>query len=74
MRALSAHLRALQTYFRVLQKADRVPEPRRASIEEDVERMVQTVLDVFRRHDVPVEAQREIHDLLVGRGTAPEAG
>ena len=54
----------------MLGRAGRLPEPDRAvqrDVQPDIERAVDTVLDVFRRYEVPVEAQREIHDLIVRR-------
>jgi hypothetical protein len=75
VRACSAHVQALDGYYGLLEKAGRVPTDRnRMPVEQDVEQTIETILDVFRRHDVPVEAQREISDILDGRGRPLEAG
>jgi hypothetical protein len=73
--AISARLRALNGYWRLLERAGRVPSgPKQWRTERDIERTVEVILDVFERYRVPVEAQREIRDLLDGRGRASEAG
>jgi hypothetical protein len=75
LKAISAYLNGLEQYFRLHQRAGRIPsEPRQWRTERDIERTVEVILDVFERYQVPVEAQREIRDLLDGRGKAPEAG
>jgi hypothetical protein len=43
-------------------------QPRQWIVEQDIDRAVDVIIDVFQRHDVPVEAEREIRELLGGRG------
>jgi hypothetical protein len=75
VRALSARLKALEGYCRLLERAGRIPDqPRQWIVEQDIDRAVDVIVDVFQRYDVPVEAQREIRDLLDGRGRRLEAG
>ena len=65
VRAIGVRLRALNSYYRLLEKAGRVPsEPRQWRTERDIARVAEVVLDVFDRYGVPVEARREIRDLL----------
>ena len=40
---------------------------------QDVDTTAEVILTVFNRYRVPVEARREIRDILRGGGTAPEA-
>lgn len=71
----SLSAKAPEGYLRLLQKAGRVPtEPRQWRTEGDIERVANVIFDVFDRHGVSIEAQREIRDLLNGRGRALEAG
>ncbi len=75
MESISARLKALEAYFRLQQRAGRVPsEPGQFATERDIARAVEVILDVFERYAVPVEARREIRDLLDGGRGAPEAG
>jgi hypothetical protein len=75
LKAISAYLNGLEQYFRLHQRAGRIPsEPGQWRTERDIERTVEVILDVFERYQVPIEAQREIRDLLDGRGKALEAG
>ena len=75
MKSISTRLKALEAYFRLQQRAGRVPtEPRQFANERDIARAVEVILDVFERYAVPVEARREIRDLLDGAGRALEAG
>ena len=63
--AIGARLRALNGYWRLLEKSGRVPsEPRQWRTERDIERMIEVVISVFNRYEVPIEARREIRDLL----------
>ena len=73
--AIGARLRALKVYWRLLEKSGRVPSgPEQWRTERDIQRVVEVVIRVFNDYDVPVQARREIRDLLDGRGRAPEAG
>jgi hypothetical protein len=73
--AIDARLRALNGYWRLLEKSGVVPSgPKQWSAYRDIERVANLILDVFERYHVPIEAQREIRDLLDGRGRAPGAG
>ncbi len=72
--ALGAYLRGLQRYVDLLGKAGRLPDPERGSIERDIEHTAETILAVFRRYIVPVEARREIRDLLRSKSTSGSTG
>jgi hypothetical protein len=73
--AIRARLDANKARIDLLQAAGVLPaELPQLRVLRDVSMVSEVVIEVFDRHGVALEAQREIRDLLDGRGRALEAG